>query len=185
MADDIFFSLGTFINQVHRHMERNNEDSVEGTSAAILAENPAWSALDLDAPLSGGNNEERIFNALVTSQRIDRVAILPSVDVRGAEEMLRKAVPFISQVDMAMETNESEAERILTILRTSPTLNLLGIYLGSTADGTAPPLSKYLRESLSLTHLGLTWSRFGQSGPVAVSEAVMTCRVQKHCNEHQ
>lgn len=174
--DSYYFSLINFINQVHHHMERNNEENVEEIAMALLAENQNWDTLVLDAPLPGGDTRERVFSTLISSHQIERLVLPLGMEASSAEDMLRKAVqmPKLDQVGMALEMTESEAERILSILQMLPTLSCLAVCLGSTTDGIARPLMKHLRETSSFTSLTLSWNRFGVSGPVAVSQTAVT-----------
>jgi len=152
--------------------------SVEEIAAALLEAGPDGDFLSLDRTLNGGDIEDRIFSTLISSQQFDHFGFPPAMEASAAEDMLRKVVqttPNLIQVDMAMEMNESEAERILSLCRMSPTLDRLGVFLGNTTDGIARPLSKHLCESLSLSRLGLLWCRHGETNaPITVSETAVT-----------
>jgi hypothetical protein len=150
---------------------QNQDENVEEVVSAVLDANNSWRGLILNASLNGGT-EESIFEALLSSNKITSLYIPPYSVKEEVSSMLGKAIPGLPnlrRVDIALALNEREAESMFTILRTCPTLTEITACLGHCTDGIAKPLSKYLRESVTLRNLGLDFGTLDLPWQTAVS----------------
>lgn len=176
------FSLKNLTAVIHSLMQSNNDDNVEEITASQLTESPdIYSvALDLDAPLNG-QVEERIFHAIISNKQIITLYLLPTTEIRYVEELLRRAVPAmrnLQEIISLLELTEPEAARIMPILQSSTSLTSLGFCLGGTTDRVAAPLEKLIRESMSLERLGLQCLNAQQEDapePLSASAAASIC----------
>lgn len=156
--EDGWINLEEFFEDVLERVQGDNTDEVDNVIEALFTENPNWKWLVLDAVLNG-EIEERILNRLVASDKIRCLSIPPNTEPNFAEEMLRHSVPVMSNLDciiIRIPLTETQAERLFSILCACSSLDTVGFHVGDT--GIAKPLVKYLRESLKLKRLGLTWS---------------------------
>jgi hypothetical protein len=184
----ISVALSQFIPMIVGRMGDGDEGQVVEEIVAEVLDDNNWSNLILDEPLHE-EEEERIFDALVSSNKILSVLIVPTyvLEVRSMEPMLRKAVtalPNLTTINMGLALTESEAERILSILRMSPSLNRIILCLRECTDGITKPLAKYLQESVTLSALLLNWappleetdsSTISQDGFASICEGIGEC----------
>lgn len=174
MVGQTGITLSEFVAMVRQRMQDNGDGDVEELVAAILDENRGWTSLNLDRNEDTEDYVNRVFGILILSGNFHDLRILPSVTASHAEVMLRKAVtsmPELELVHIATSMTEREAESILSILSTRPTVRQIGIYLGICGDGIAKPLKNYLAESSSCSLLTLDWTA-GENGrpPSCISE---------------
>jgi hypothetical protein len=194
---DKCFHLGEFLQEAHDRMQGHNNDNGEEIAAAVIAQHPSWNSLCLNAPLNG-EMEEQIFNALVSSSQIMSLVIPPNVQVASVEVMLHKAIPALpklKRVHLAISLTETQAETILAILQTSPTLDQVCLFMTHCGDGIAKPIAKYLRESSSLRILAMSWEKLDENEHFAapmsqtslstIFEGICDCRSFKGLAVHE
>lgn len=169
------FLLGKFIDEVQDRIEDNNANEIEEIVTSFLAETNR-NSLILNVTLNG-EIDERIFNVLVSSNKIKYLTIQEGVEVRSVEKMLRKAVqalPDLSRFVMKLELTESEARRIFNILRMNPSLYDIVVFLGECGEGIAKPLARFLRESSSVEFFSLSsWRKFARREDVTAPQAAV------------
>jgi hypothetical protein len=182
------FLLSQFISIIIDRMQDADEGEVIEEIVEEVLDGNNWNSLILNEALDE-EVKERIFDALVSSDKIVGILIVPTfvLEVSSMEPMLRKAIQTLTNlhtISMGLALTESEAERILSILRMSPTLKQIILFLGKCSDGIARPLAKYLRESATLTVLSLNWapllqetdlSTISQDGFASICKGIGEC----------
>jgi hypothetical protein len=154
------FALSWLVDAVLDRIEEGDGGQVEEITAAVLNDNN-WNTL-LPDTLLNGETEERIFEALVSSNKIISI-LIPSSDVAEVshvKDLLQKAIPAMHSLKSTCivgTLTETEAEEILSALLMSPTLNEMRVRLAYCTDGIVKPLVKYLREASTLKTLELNW----------------------------